>query len=94
MPPEEIIPILKNGVEAGCTEALFTFWEYAEESSGVARKTRVQTHRKGSKAIWNILSEYNKRVLVINVPITYPPEAVNGVMVSGYGTPSSDVDFT
>ncbi len=34
MPPEEIIPILKNGVEAGCTEALFTFGEYAEEVPG------------------------------------------------------------
>lgn len=31
MKPEELIPILKNGVKAGCTEALFTFGEYAEE---------------------------------------------------------------
>lgn len=28
---EEIIPILENGKRAGCTEALFTFGEYAEE---------------------------------------------------------------
>jgi FO synthase subunit 1 len=31
MKPEEIIPILENGVKAGCTEALFTFGEYAED---------------------------------------------------------------
>jgi len=31
MKPGEIIPILENGVKAGCTEALFTFGEYAEE---------------------------------------------------------------
>ena len=31
MPVEEIIPILENGKKAGCTEALFTFGEYAEE---------------------------------------------------------------
>ena len=31
MKPEEIIPILENGVKAGCTEALFTFGERAEE---------------------------------------------------------------
>ncbi|MFY1110312.1 MAG: 7,8-didemethyl-8-hydroxy-5-deazariboflavin synthase CofG [Methanosarcinaceae archaeon] len=31
MKPEEVIPILENGVKAGCTEALFTFGEYAEE---------------------------------------------------------------
>ena len=31
MPVEEITPILENGKKAGCTEALFTFGEYAEE---------------------------------------------------------------
>ncbi|SES65657.1 FO synthase subunit 1 [Methanococcoides vulcani] len=31
MSVEEIIPILKNGKEAGCTEALFVFGEYTEE---------------------------------------------------------------
>lgn len=31
MKPGEIIPILENGVKAGCTEALFTYGEYAEE---------------------------------------------------------------
>ncbi len=31
MKTEEIIPILKEGKEAGCTEVLFTFGEYAEE---------------------------------------------------------------
>lgn len=31
MKPEEVIQILRNGVKAGCTEALFTFGEYPEE---------------------------------------------------------------
>jgi 7,8-didemethyl-8-hydroxy-5-deazariboflavin synthase len=33
MKPEEILPVLENGVKSGCTEALFTFGEYAEEVS-------------------------------------------------------------
>ena len=74
---------------------VYDFWEYEEQQErGAARKSRIQTHRKGGKAIWNILSEYGKQVLVINVPVTYPPDTVNGVMVSGYMTPSTDVDFT
>ncbi len=68
---------------------VYDFWTYDEQ-----RKAHVQTKRKGGKAIWNILSEYGKQVLVLNVPVTYPPEAVNGIMVSGYMTPSSDTDFT
>jgi FO synthase subunit 1 len=37
MRPEEIIPILENGIKAGCTEALFTFGEYAEEVPGYGK---------------------------------------------------------
>jgi len=74
---------------------VYDFWAYDEQfECGVTRKARVQTRRKGGKAIWNLLSEYCKRVLVMNVPMTYPPEAVNGIMISGYMTPSSDTDFT
>src|ERR1700694_5612197 len=71
---------------------VFDYWEFDTTSSQPTAK--VVTHRKGGKAIWNILSEYGKRVVVLNVPLTYPPEAVNGIMVSGYMTPSSDTDFT
>src|SRR5438270_5145636 len=72
----------------------YDFWMYEHQEHGSARNARVQTKRKGGKAIWNILSEYGKQVLVINVPVTYPPEPVNGIMVSGYMTPSSNLDFT
>src|SRR5258706_11253763 len=74
---------------------VFDFWTYDEQQEkGQARKAHVLTRRRGEKAIWNILSEYGKQVLVINVPATYPPEAVNGIMVSGYMTPGADMDFT
>ncbi|QBD82029.1 hypothetical protein EPA93_41050 [Ktedonosporobacter rubrisoli] len=69
---------------------VYDFWMYEDDS----RIPRVQTKRKGGKAIWNILSEYGKQVLVINVPMTYPPEPVNGIMVSGYMTPSDQGEFT
>ncbi|MFC1682640.1 alkaline phosphatase family protein [Candidatus Zixiibacteriota bacterium] len=37
-----------------------------------------------SKTLWEILSEAGKKVVVINVPVTYPPRAVNGILVSGF----------
>lgn len=72
---------------------VYDFWAFDEQDAS-AHKARVVTRRKGGKAIWNILSELGKQVLIINVPLTYPPEPVNGIMVSGYMTPSSKVDFT
>lgn len=45
------------------------------------------------KTIWQILSAEGKWCCVINVPFTYPPQKVNGYMVSGFTTPSNS-DFT
>ncbi|RJQ16214.1 MAG: hypothetical protein C4560_09765 [Nitrospiraceae bacterium] len=48
--------------------------------------------RKG-KSLWRILSDEGKKVAVVNVPMTYPPENVNGVMISGFDSPGVDSDF-
>ncbi|QBD81753.1 hypothetical protein EPA93_39590 [Ktedonosporobacter rubrisoli] len=71
---------------------VFDFWEFDTASPTLTSK--LVTHRKGGKAIWNILSEYGKRVIVLNVPLTYPPDPVNGIMVSGLMTPSMATPFT
>jgi predicted AlkP superfamily phosphohydrolase/phosphomutase len=48
--------------------------------------------RKG-RSLWRLLSDANKKVVVLNVPMTYPPERVNGVLVSGFDAPGTDSDF-
>ncbi len=40
-----------------------------------------------AKTFWKKLSEEGKKVLVMNVPVTFPPEEVNGILVSGFLTP-------
>jgi predicted AlkP superfamily phosphohydrolase/phosphomutase len=37
-----------------------------------------------SITLWEILSQAGKRVVVINVPLTYPPREVNGILISGF----------
>lgn len=37
--------------------------------------------------IWDYLSAAGHRCAVINVPMTYPPTPLNGVMVAGFGAP-------
>ena len=43
-----------------------------------------------SKTLWEHLSDNKKSVVVLNVPETYPPRAVNGLLVSGFL--ASDID--
>ena len=38
-------------------------------------------------ALWNILSDAGKRVAILGVPGTYPPEPINGIMVAGFDSP-------
>lgn len=40
------------------------------------------------EAVWNKLSREGRKVGIINVPFTYPPEAVNGVMISCFLSPT------
>jgi predicted AlkP superfamily phosphohydrolase/phosphomutase len=47
-----------------------------------------------SKTIWQILSEKDKRVVVLNLPYTYPPYEINGVMVSGWDAPFTEESFS
>lgn len=37
--------------------------------------------------IWRLLSDAGRRVAVLGVPTTYPPEPVNGIMVGGFDSP-------
>jgi len=46
------------------------------------------------KSLWSILSDNKKKVAIINVPMTFPPEPVNGFLISGMDSPSNDVTFT
>lgn len=48
-----------------------------------------------SKTLWRILSDLGKQVCVMQVPITFPPEIVNGFIVSeGLTTPGQNSIFT
>jgi predicted AlkP superfamily phosphohydrolase/phosphomutase len=43
-----------------------------------------------AKTLWEVLSEAGKRVIVVNVPVTYPPRQVNGILVACFLSPSLD----
>lgn len=70
---------------------IFDFWE--RDFSGYGFRLLNASARRG-KSLWRILSMARKQVIVVNVPMTYPPEEANGVMVSGRDTPGMDSQYT
>jgi predicted AlkP superfamily phosphohydrolase/phosphomutase len=54
-------------------------------------RLRVATRRdRRMPALWNHASDSGARVAVVNIPMTFPAEPVNGVMVSGMDAPRLD----
>lgn len=46
------------------------------------------------QTLWSRLSEAGRTVAVMNVPMTYPPVAVNGFLIAGMDTPAHATDYT
>ena len=47
----------------------------------------VESSLRRASSFWQLAGQAGKRVIIYNVPVTYPPERVNGLMVSGMMTP-------
>lgn len=47
-----------------------------------------------AKTMWEVVGAHGNKSIVVNIPMTYPPAPINGIMVSGLDTPSLSCDFT
>src|SRR5262245_24783746 len=47
-----------------------------------------------SSTLWDVMGHHERRVVLVNIPLTYPPRPVNGVMVTGLLTPKNAPTFT
>ena len=79
-----------TGVNPG-KHGVFGFSSLAEESY---ENSLVDSNLRQAPSLWQLASRAGKRVIVYNVPVTYPPERVNGLMVSGLMTPPGAKDAT
>lgn len=70
---------------------LFGFYQRAFNS--YALEYINASHRRAS-TLWRLLSDQDKRCIVVNVPLTWPVEPVNGALVSGLMTPGLNSQFT
>lgn len=57
-------------------------------------KTWVSSRSIRTPTLWRILSDNGRSVGLINIPLTYPPENLNGYVVSGFPAPDSAKDMT
>jgi len=76
----------KNPGKHGLVDFVFPREDYSVAVANASHRDEA--------AIWDILGSHDKRSIVVGMPVTYPPQRLQGYMVSGFMTPGSDVDFT
>lgn len=68
--------------------------EFFRRREGTYRQVLNNRMDLDGKTLWGRLSEGGKKVGVMGIPMTYPPEPVNGFMITGLLTPPGRRDFT
>jgi predicted AlkP superfamily phosphohydrolase/phosphomutase len=68
-------------------------FEFVRRDHRSNRELAVNASFRQGRAIWDLLSDAGKRVIVHNFPCTYPPHEINGLMIADFMTPRGRRDF-
>jgi predicted AlkP superfamily phosphohydrolase/phosphomutase len=97
-PLESVIPPLTGpawtSFMTGKNPGKHALYDFVIRSPRVYTGMPINASQRDGESIWSIISRAGKQVGVFLVPVTYPPEQVNGFMVTGMLTPAQATDFT
>ncbi len=69
-------------------------FDFSRRVPGSYDQELTNAARRSGRSLWRILSDAGRRVGVVNVPMTFPPEPVQGFLISGLDTPGLDSPYT
>ena len=78
----------------GANPARHSIYDWVYREPGTYNFVPATAANRRLPSLWSLLSAAGRRVAVVNVPMTFPPEPVNGLLISGLPTPSKQVTFT
>jgi len=68
-------------------------FDFQKISPNFEKTTLTTSIDKKSMEIWDYLSAKGLKSIVINLPYSYPPKKINGIMITGMTTPSIKSEF-
>lgn len=68
-------------------------YDFRRRRAGSYELQPINARLRDGAPLWAILSEQGRRCGVFNVPMTYPPDPVDGFIVSGMDTPGIESPF-
>jgi predicted AlkP superfamily phosphohydrolase/phosphomutase len=85
IPP--ITPTAWTTVFTGKNPGKHGIYDFQELDPATYARRPVHVDRHREKTLWELLGEGGRRSIVLDVPFTYPPRPLNGLMITGYATP-------
>jgi predicted AlkP superfamily phosphohydrolase/phosphomutase len=76
-----------NSFMTGTNPGKHGIYDFTGRTSHSYETQFINASWRRAPTLWHHLSQAGKRVAVLSVPFTYPPERVNGLMVSGMDAP-------
>jgi predicted AlkP superfamily phosphohydrolase/phosphomutase len=68
-------------------------FDFLYRKDGTYHFPPVNAAQRGGTTVWHYLSQAGYKVGVLNLPMSYPVEQINGFMVSGWMTPYRATDY-
>jgi len=63
-------------------------YDFGVRKKGVYDLRLTTSEDRKGPTIWNYVNAHGMKAGIVNVPLTYPPEPINGFMISGMHTPT------
>ncbi len=91
LPPNS--PPAWTSIFTGSNPGRHGIFGFVKRKKGSYFVTPISSKDRKVPPIWRTLSAAGRRCVLLNIPFSYPPDALNGIMTTGLGTPSRDSEF-
>jgi predicted AlkP superfamily phosphohydrolase/phosphomutase len=92
VPP--LSPVAWTALMTGMNPGNHGIFDFVEPVRDGFQKIRMSSRRDCKQnGIWNYLNHEGYKTIIVNVPMTFPPAQLDGIMISGMDSPSIKSEF-
>jgi len=84
----DVSAVAWTSVNTGMNPAKHGIYGFVDRKPGTNAMEVMTASHVRAKTIWQLVSDAGRRSVAINVPLSFPPQAINGVVISDFLAPA------
>ena len=84
----DVSAVAWTSVNTGKNPAKHGIYGFVDRKPGTAQLEVMTSSHVKAKTIWELVSDAGRRAVAVNVPLSFPPQRINGVVISDFLAPS------